>query len=130
MSDLTLDTIAELLKEQKIEGISPERVLTKLEHILVMAEVGNFRTIGKKVEMDIYGKEWSSVNLWQINWRLDGGSTQIRIYHLETKPGETKLVGIWNKKGFNKQNQYINDLLHRVAPRPAKTPEFSFNQTR
>ncbi len=112
---LNLDyaTITNFLQDENITSIDAERAYNKLEFILEASNTSG-KMLGKKISSNnLNEKELQGeiINLRQINWVLDGGSTQIRYYLEDVKDGNFILRGIMSKKGVNQQTRYIRKIL-------------------
>ncbi len=112
---LDTETITELLTTEKIEGIEAEDIKQKLERVLDMSVISK-KAIGKKVNMDTYGKDTkhAGINIRQINWILDGGATALRIYLEDIGKGKFVLRGILRKKGSDMQTRYIGQMIDHI----------------
>jgi hypothetical protein len=105
--------VIELLGKEKIENIKPDIMVKKIEHLVELASIGN-KMLGKRISDEVLNQrelQGESINLRQINWIVDGGTTQIRIYLEDIKDGVFILRGIMSKKSETQQTRYIRQLL-------------------
>lgn len=109
--DLTRDKVAEMLKEARIEAVSADASISKLRHIVEMANTSG-KTFGKRVSRSSVMDE--DINLRQIEWVLEGGNIQIRFYVLGKGEGKYELKGILRKTGDRQQENYIAKLIDRI----------------
>jgi DNA uptake protein ComE-like DNA-binding protein len=105
-------TIQELLDLEGIEVVEAEAIIEKVQYLVSTAEQSR-RMIGKRVEVDLFGKDISHfLNLRQINWIFEGSA--IRIYLEDMGNAVFAVRGILNKKGESMQHRYIGKLIKRI----------------
>jgi hypothetical protein len=110
---LDVDTISDIMTEQKIQGIDPHLIIRKLNHMMENARVSQ-RMIGKRINLDSVRDLPAEINLRQLNWMMDGGNNGLRVYLEDIGGGTFILRGMLNKKGFSQQQRYIGNLALRI----------------
>jgi hypothetical protein len=112
ITGLDYDNVDSMLKDSKIEVVSADTVIKKLNHFTQMANVSG-KPFGKPVSLSGI-RNPDGIALRQINWVLDGGNTQIRIYLQHAGEKDYALEGIMNKKGSNHQQRYLEQLVKQI----------------
>lgn len=109
-----LQTIAELLKDSKIENFTPEEIQRYIDR---QVRISSLSLLGKSIKY----RSQTDIHLRQLSWLKNGLALRVYLQKVQGD-GNFRIVGILVKKGEEMQANFIKKLLTQLT-RQGLTPD-------